>query len=284
MVVNNNGYTLVPPNTYTTENFPGAVQTQVVGINNTGTTVGFYVDGTRANHGFDEMDAMPAATVDNTLTNSTPAFNQLAGVNDANLAAGFYMDAAGNFHGYIATLGSSPMFTPINVTGATSVSATGINNADLVSGFFVDGMTGNTLGFLENEDGTGLVTFEVPGSTMTMFLGLNNQDQAVGSYVDMNGETQGLIYNILNGTFQTISDPNASPMTAFMVNGTTVNGINDAGDLVGFYSDGTHVNGFLAVPAPEPSTLGLIVLPSMLVLCLGWINHRWVISAQGRAA
>jgi hypothetical protein len=30
------------------------------------------------------------------------------------------------------------------------------------------------------------------------------------------------------------------------VTGTTTNGINDAGDLVGFYSDGTKVHGFLA--------------------------------------
>jgi hypothetical protein len=177
------------------------------------------------------------------------------------------------------------MFTPINVTGATSVNATGINNADLVSGFFVNA-AGDTLGFLENENGTGLTTFEVPGSTTTMFFGLNNEGEAVGSYVDMNGETQGLLYNIATNTFQTISDPNASAMAAFMVNGTTVNGINDAGDLVGFYSDGTHVNGFLAAPvsAPEPSTLGLIMLPSMLALGLGWINHRRVISAQGKAA
>jgi hypothetical protein len=92
MVVVNNGYTLVPPNTYTPQNFPLAVQTQVVGINNTGTTVGFYIDGTGANHGFDKMGTT-FTTIDNPLTSSTPAFNQLAGVNDANLAAGFYMDS-----------------------------------------------------------------------------------------------------------------------------------------------------------------------------------------------
>src|ERR1017187_1332864 len=40
----NQGYTLVPPTTYTNENFPGSVQTQVVGINSNvnPTTVGFW--------------------------------------------------------------------------------------------------------------------------------------------------------------------------------------------------------------------------------------------------
>src|ERR1035437_4554043 len=46
----NQGYTLLPPSSYTNytnENFPGSVQTQVVGINNNAspTTVGFWVDG-----------------------------------------------------------------------------------------------------------------------------------------------------------------------------------------------------------------------------------------------
>jgi hypothetical protein len=40
----NQGYTVAPPyaqRNFTNENFPGSVQTQVTGINNIGTTVGF---------------------------------------------------------------------------------------------------------------------------------------------------------------------------------------------------------------------------------------------------
>ena len=43
----NKGYTTVPPSyntSFTDENFPGSVQTQVTGINNIGTTVGFWSD------------------------------------------------------------------------------------------------------------------------------------------------------------------------------------------------------------------------------------------------
>ncbi len=43
-----------------------------------------------------------------------------------------------------------------------------------------------------------------------------------------------------------------------MVTGTTINGINDQGDLVGFYSNGTQVIGLLAAPVPEPASLTLL--------------------------
>jgi PEP-CTERM motif len=91
-----------------------------------------------------------------------------------------------------------------------------------------------------------------------MLLGLNNNGQAVGSFVDTNGETQGLLFNIAADTFQTISDPNASATPAFNVTGTTINGINDQADLVGFYSNGTQVIGLLATPVPEPASLTLL--------------------------
>src|SRR5271165_486307 len=43
-VVPNHGFTLVLPSSFTAENVPLALQTQVIGINNTGWTDGFFVD------------------------------------------------------------------------------------------------------------------------------------------------------------------------------------------------------------------------------------------------
>jgi hypothetical protein len=63
--------------------------------------------------------------------------------------------------------------------------------------------------------------------------------------------TQGFIYN--------------SATAAFAVTGTTVNGINDLGNLVGFYSDGANVNGFLATATPEPGTYGMMALGGALL-------------------
>ena len=66
-IVPNTGYTLVPPAGYTSENFPGSIQTQVIGINGAGTTVGFYIDAAGNTHGFVRNGAL-FTTVDDPLT------------------------------------------------------------------------------------------------------------------------------------------------------------------------------------------------------------------------
>lgn len=47
-----------------------------------------------------------------------------------------------------------------------------------------------------------------------------------------------------------------------------MNGLNDNGQLVGFYSDGTNVNGFLATTVPEPASIVLILIGAVFVF--GW--------------
>lgn len=265
MMVPNKGYTVVAPfapANFTGENFPGSAQTQVVGINSNAmpTTVGFWVDAMGNNFGFvDQNGTFTPVTNPNTGTGTV---NQLLGVNNNNIAAGFYVDGAGISHGYIYNIGTIA-FTPITLPGsfnAVNVTATGVNNAGVISGFYVDA-AGNTHGFIDNA-GT-FLSIDDPNEGMTaptntMLLGLNNNDQFVGSFVDMNGETQGLLFNSFFDVFATISDPNASATAAFMVNGTTINGINDQGDLVGFYSNGSQVIGLVATPVQEPATLTLL--------------------------
>lgn len=102
---------------------------------------------------------------------------------------------------------------------------------------------------------------------------MNNIGYAVGSYVDSFGVTHGLLYNINGNTWQTIDDPNQSSVPAFDVTGTTINGINDLNQLVGFYSDGTNVNGFLATATPEPGSAALMTLASGLGVALAWVRR-----------
>src|SRR5271157_2623024 len=93
-IVPNNGFTLVLPNTFAPENFPGSVQTQVVGINNTGETVGFFIDSLGVTHGF-TFNGSAFVSVSNP---NTTTVTQLLGVNDSGVAAGYWTDASGNFH------------------------------------------------------------------------------------------------------------------------------------------------------------------------------------------
>jgi PEP-CTERM motif len=271
VIVDNKGYTVVAPfapANFTSENYPASVQTQVVGINSNAmpTTVGFYINGAGTNFGFVDQNGTFTSVMD--PSTGTGTVNQLLGVNNNNIAAGFYVDGAGISHGYIyniATMAFTPVTLPASFN-AVNVTATGVDNAGVISGFYVD-TAGNTHGFIDNA-GT-FTSFDDPNGTMTMLLGLNNANEAVGSFVDMTGETQGLLLNLTTDLFQTISDPFASATPAFMVNGTTINGINDQGDLVGFYSNGTQVIGLIATP--EPTSMALLASG---LLGLGAIARR----------
>ena len=101
-IVPNNGYKVVSPYgsaNFTAENFPGAAQTQVTGINNTGETVGFWVDVGGANHGFTDVSGV-FANFDDPASTASPIFTQFLGVNDSDEVAGFFMDASGASHAF----------------------------------------------------------------------------------------------------------------------------------------------------------------------------------------
>ena len=269
----NKGYTVAPPygqGSYTNENFPLSAQTQVVGINSNGspTTVGFWVDNAGNNFGFVNQ----GSTFTSISDPNTPAgtgFNQLLGVNNNNVAVGFYIDANGDSQAYSYNIATAT-FTAIKLPSTFNpvmTTATGINNAGEISGFYIDG-AGNAHGFLDNAGTFSIFDDPAGAGTNTSFLGLNNEGEVVGSYVDQLGITNGFTFNDVTNTWTTVDDPNASSTAAFDVTGTTINGVNDIGQLVGFYSDGNNVDGFLASPVPEPASLGYVAAGLLLSACI----------------
>ena len=67
-----------------------------------------------------------------------------------------------------------------------------------------------------------------------MALGINNEDQVVGSYTDATKLTHGFLFDEQSHTYKTIDDPNQLNVVG---GGTTLNGINDKGQVVGFFMD-----------------------------------------------
>ena len=104
-------------------------------------------------------------------------------------------------------------------------------------------------GFLLN--GTTEMTLDFPGATFTQALGLNNSGMVDGVY--MAGDaTHGFVYNIATNAYQSFDDPNG-------IGTTTSNGINDKGQLVGFYMDANgNTDGLVATPIPEPASVLLL--------------------------
>ena len=236
---------------YANENFPGSRQTQVVGLNDVGVTVGFWstqnkvsqVDnnfGFYAKHGHYHEVNFPASGV------SDPPVDQLLGVNNSDVAVGFYTNAQGASRGYkynIKTSRFSRVLLPglHNLSASVSLTATAINSAGSVAGFYsVSG--GTTFGFLKTASGhTTKLAF--PGASMTQPFGVNDLSEVVGAYTLGTGSsavTHGFTWTRKHG-FTTVDDPHG-------IGTTIINGVNDRGDLVGFYTDSAgNTDGMLAI-------------------------------------
>jgi probable HAF family extracellular repeat protein len=261
-IVPNNGYVLVPKNHYSVENFTHlpsgdfASETQAIGINNSelARIVGFYTDNaTGFTHGFADIDGVQL-TVDDPAGLpphvTTPAQN-LLGINDVDKAAGFWTDNAGHEHGFVVEINStSPSMSkfieipPSTFKGAVATQASNITDHSEVCGFWTDS-SGNNHGFY-GVLGDTLYTFnvEIDGVAVpsTSPFGCNNKGEIVGTFTDSSGNVHGFVFAY--GAYFQFDYPGSSQTVAFGVMGTTINGVNDSGDFVGFFSNGTRVKGF----------------------------------------
>jgi len=244
----NQGYLLTRPDTFTPVDFPSEAQTQLTGLNNRDIEVGYFYptnNGVPVDNqfGFYEKDGVFTA-VNNPETPTQPdpgviIENQLIGINDHNIAVGFFNDAAGNSHGYTYNIDTGKFSADINDPLAMSTVTAAINDTGRIAGFYTDS-GGAIHGFLD--DHGHFTTVDAPGATTTELLGLNDHGEAVGEAV-VDGITHGLIYDTKTGAFTMLDDPNASGFTLF-------NGLNDKGDIVGFYQDAAgNTDGLLATPS-----------------------------------
>ena len=239
----NKGYLLLPfgHGNYLNENFPHSVQTQVTGLNDRGVTVGFWSNSdnanmVNANFGFYTVGASFHTVNFPTGDNASPPVDQLLGVNDHDVAVGFYTNGQGSNRGYEYNI-YTHTFTRVLVPGAPagqagpSLTAAAINNYGDVAGFYAR-TSSQTDAFLKLHSGR-FITLAVPGAAMTQAFGVNDRDEVVGAYTvgsGNNAQMHGFTWRPGHG-FSTVDDPHG-------VGTTTINGVNNAGELVGFYTDG----------------------------------------------
>src|SRR5580692_4670849 len=228
----NMGY-LLGQRSYPNENFPGSAQTQVTGLNDNGVTVGFWSGMNNAsmsndNSGFYAINGSDYHSVNFPADSpASPPVDQLLGVNDRDVAVGFYTDAKGNNHGYEYSISGNSFSRVLDPsdTGA-SLTAADINNHGDMAGFYTDA-AGQTDGFLKAAGGQ-FTSLAYPGASATSAFGVNDDDEVVGTYTDGTGNsatTHGFTWTP-GGGFSAVDDPHG-------IGATTINGVNDRGDLVG---------------------------------------------------
>ena len=287
----NTGFLLTLPNNFMPENFPPpSMQTQMTGLNDNGTFVGYnyFTNGGMSvdnQFGF-YLKGGVFHPVNNPNTPTSPPSgilieNQLLGVTNNDLAVGFYnsvgMDATGNHpvsHGYTYNIATNTFSANIDDPNASLTNggtvAAAINNSGEIVGFYKDS-SGETHGFLDI--GGSFTTVDGPGVTstgQTQLLGLNDQGLAVGFYqVNANDILHGFVFDSVHDTFTTVDPPGSA--------GTTLNGINDLDQIVGFFVDGMgNTDGLLANPIPEPSTWAMMLAGFTSLACLAFWRSRRV--------
>jgi hypothetical protein len=96
----------------------------------------------------------------------------------------------------------------------------------------------------------------------SQILGINDNGIAVGYYGDSTTSQHGFLYNTNTAQYTFLDDPAEQFSNGVEV--TQITGINNLGEITGFYSDANGVfHGFVASPVPESASVLLAGLGSI---------------------
>ena len=269
---------------FTTIDVPGALATDASGINNSGEIVGSFED-----HPAGSMGFLYTNGVITTINVPGAVGTSASAISNSGIIAGSFTDVGAPTIQPLLFVDTNGVFSQIAYPGATTIGANGINNSGEIVGrvgtisngtfgivymngvfstFHFPGMQDQSVGdtgvndsgvivggsfsgaFIDN-NGV-FITFNPPGNSLADAFAISDSGLIVGDYVDgITSQTHGFLYE--NGVFVNIDYPNALPGT------TELRGVNDAGQIVGFYTDsGGKEHGFLATPIPEPASILLL--------------------------
>jgi hypothetical protein len=186
----------------TTIDYPGAVATLLVAINNEGVIIGYYADSVGTTRSFLREPDGTFVLVDPPGAGIGPGFGAIIwSINDAGSVTGTFTDQGGVVHAYLRTRDGK--YTQIDVEGAGPLCCTlglNINEEDAIAGEYVD--SANLYHeYLRSSDGT-VERFSVAGAGGTGFQkgtltatvdGLNRTGDIAGEYFDDLNVQHGLL-------------------------------------------------------------------------------------------
>jgi uncharacterized membrane protein len=158
------------------------------------------------------------------------------GINDVGTIVGFYSDGI-SILGYSLSGGT---YTSLGTyPGVNSTIARGINNSGTIVGSY--GNNEDRYGFVLS--GGTYTSVQYPDATATKAYGINNAGTIVGYYNVIPSKpwtTEAYGFSLSGGTYTSLTYPNAvGDITTY------ARGINNAGTIVGYYSDDSGTHGFL---------------------------------------
>ena len=185
------GYVVDPPyqqTNFRSYNYPNALDSQVTGLNDKKTVVGFYRDAKNNVRGFVNVSGIWSNYRHPRGLGEGKSVTELLGVNNSDVAVGFYTNSSGVNEAFSLNLVTGK-YHAIDPPGGTNAVATSIAGRGDIVGYLEK--SSQHVGFLLRL-GT-FTEFTYPGATDTKFLGVTVYDQIVGSYVASGGSTHGFL-------------------------------------------------------------------------------------------
>ena len=223
------------------------------GINDVGQIVGSLTNTVNPNPGFLAEGFVYSGNLLTTILVAPPYETYATGINNLGQVVGISCvpDTPKGSVPCQSFLDNRGVLTPISDPRATNGTfAYGINDAGQIAGVY--GTASGNLGFVDT--GGVFTTISVPGASYTYAYGINDVGQIVGESCNASLECQSFLDT--GGVFTTISVPGAN---------TSARGINDAGEIVGFYIPQPP-------PTPEPGTD--VLLLSGVGLLFGFVMRK----------
>jgi len=215
------------------------VYTAIKAINRKKTMTGYYTDKTEGRyHGFVLDAAGNFASFDPPTSVETWAWD----INDEGTVTGYYI-YAGNGpcgNGILGGFTRTPNGKITTFDVEAGASPTGINSRNVIGGQYTDESCHEN-GFVRQADGH-ITTFGYAGTTCCTYTrDINKQGSVVGSFYDANDREHGFL-RTPKGKFIMIQPDGPPDM------GSAAVGINNSGQIAGWYTDDTGLHGFLYTP------------------------------------
>jgi probable HAF family extracellular repeat protein len=162
------------------------------------------------------------------------------GVTKDQTVAGFWLNSSGNEIGFVGPADGSN-YTTFNDDGAGGTQPRGINKKGYITGIdnVQSGNIAEYVPYVRSPDGT-ITDVTMDGTPLNYLAqGINKKGVFTGSYLDMSGNIFG--YTGKNAQYQ-----NGITLPGITTTAVAGRGINDRGDIVGWYADASGVqHGFL---------------------------------------